>query len=77
MANINEWLWYRNVKLMPDYGRHVRWPAPPLVLQSMVADFQSIHNRWRAHMILSNVPKADWPQLRIKVTWTLSSLKCL
>ncbi|KAG0729962.1 Myosin-IA [Chionoecetes opilio] len=58
---------YMNVKQMPDFGKHVRWPAPPLVLRSMVADFQSIHNRWRAHMILSNVPKTEWPQLRIKV----------
>ncbi|XP_064104605.1 unconventional myosin ID-like isoform X1 [Macrobrachium nipponense] len=58
---------FRNVKQMPDYGKHLRWPAPPLVLRSMVSDFQSIHNRWRAHMILSNVPRADWPQLRIKV----------
>lgn len=59
----------RNVKQMPDYGKHVRWPAPPLVLRSMVSDFQSIHSRWRAHMILSNVPKSDWPQLRIKVSY--------
>lgn len=58
---------FRNVRQMQDYGKHVRWPAPPLVLRSMVSDFQSIHNRWRAHMILSNVPKSDWPQLRIKV----------
>ncbi|KAK8394631.1 hypothetical protein O3P69_005830 [Scylla paramamosain] len=58
---------FRNVKQMPDYGKHIRWPAPPLVLRSMVSDFQSIHNRWRAHMILSNVPKSEWPQLRIKV----------
>ncbi|XP_045119957.1 unconventional myosin ID-like isoform X2 [Portunus trituberculatus] len=58
---------FRNVKQMPDYGKHIRWPAPPLVLRSMVTDFQSIHNRWRAHMILSNVPKSEWPQLRIKV----------
>ncbi|XP_071512839.1 unconventional myosin ID isoform X2 [Panulirus ornatus] len=58
---------FRNVKQMQDYGKHVRWPAPPLVLRSMVSDFQNIHNRWRAQMILSNVPKTEWPQLRIKV----------
>ncbi|XP_042216717.1 unconventional myosin ID-like [Homarus americanus] len=58
---------FRNVKQMQDYGKHLRWPAPPLVLRSMVSDFQNIHNRWRAHMTLCNVPKTDWPQLRIKV----------
>nr|XP_045596095.1 unconventional myosin ID-like [Procambarus clarkii] len=58
---------FRNVRQMQDFGKHVRWPAPPLVLRSTVSDFQSIHSRWRAHMILSNIDKAEWPQLRIKV----------
>lgn len=67
----------RNVRQMQDYGKHVRWPAPPLVLRSMVSDFQSIHNRWRAQMILSNVPKTEWPQLRIKVTYLCLSSSVL
>lgn len=59
---------FRNVRQMPDYGKHVRWPSPPLTLRNTVTDFQSIHNRWRAQMILNNVPRNEWPQLRIKVT---------
>ena len=65
---------FRNVRQMPDYGKHVRWPQPPRMLGDKVRDFQSIHSRWRAHMILSSVPSNEWPQLRLKVLRLKSSL---
>ena len=59
---------FRGVKQMPDFGKSVRWPPAPKLLNHVVQDFRSIHTRWRAHMILSRVPKAEWPQLQLKVT---------
>uniref|UniRef100_A0A2P2HYR1 Myosin-IA-like n=1 Tax=Hirondellea gigas TaxID=1518452 RepID=A0A2P2HYR1_9CRUS len=59
---------FRGVKQMRDYGKSVRWPPAPLMLSQSVDDLKSIHARWRAHMILSRVPREDWPQLQLKVT---------
>ncbi|KAB7502891.1 Myosin-IA [Armadillidium nasatum] len=58
---------FKNVRTMPSYGKNVRWPQAPLILLPVVSTFQMIHERWRAHMILSRVPKEDWDQLRLKV----------
>lgn len=59
---------FHGVKQMRDYGKNVRWPPAPRLLAHVVDDFKYIHSRWRAHMILSKVPKEDWPQLQLKVT---------
>ncbi|KAF2368380.1 Myosin head motor domain [Trinorchestia longiramus] len=58
---------FRGVKQMRDYGKSVRWPPAPGLLSHVVDDFKKIHSRWRAHMILSKVPKEEWPQLQLKV----------
>ncbi|KAK2703841.1 hypothetical protein QYM36_017781 [Artemia franciscana] len=58
---------FRNVKQMPDYGKRLRWPAPPPVLKQTTAMLKAIHERWRAWMILRVIPQSDWPQLRLKV----------
>ncbi|KAK7866208.1 hypothetical protein R5R35_001420 [Gryllus longicercus] len=59
---------FRNVQTMRDYGKSVRWPAPPLAVRQAVAYLQAIHNRWRAWMILRSVPRAEWSQLKLKIT---------
>ena len=38
-------LYYRNAKRMPDYGKSLKWPAPPLVLQDMVTMLKKVHGR--------------------------------
>ncbi|XP_022246802.1 unconventional myosin-Id-like [Limulus polyphemus] len=58
---------FKNVKQAKDFGKNVKWPRPPPVLKNAVNDFKSIHERWRAHMILKRVPKEEWPQLQLKV----------
>ncbi|XP_048754348.1 unconventional myosin-Id-like isoform X2 [Ostrea edulis] len=58
---------FRNVKKMKDYGKHVEWPRPPSVLHSLVELLKRTHGRWRARMILKDVPKSEWPILRLKV----------
>lgn len=52
---------------MRDYGKNVTWPAPPLSVRSVVGTLRAVHARWRAWMILRAVPRAEWPQLRLKV----------
>ncbi|KAK3104099.1 hypothetical protein FSP39_024410 [Pinctada imbricata] len=58
---------FKNVRQMKDYGKTVQWPKPPSVLEGMVTLLQRIHNRWRANMILRNIPRAEWEMLRLKV----------
>lgn len=59
---------FRGVRQMKDFGKNVRWPPAPRLLTHAVGDIKNIHARWRAHMILSRVPREDWPQLQLKVT---------
>ncbi|KAK4874738.1 hypothetical protein RN001_014098 [Aquatica leii] len=75
---------YRNMKLrkfvnalqakfagarnMRDYGRSIQWPAPPRALRSIVGILRGAFNRWRAYMILSKIPKKEWPQLKLKIS---------
>lgn len=57
---------FRDVRRMPDYGKHIKWPAPPKVLSAWVAELKKAHNRWRASMILRNIPREEWPALELK-----------
>ncbi|XP_067649162.1 unconventional myosin-Id-like [Haliotis asinina] len=57
---------FRNVRNNRDYGKSIQWPRPPSVLEGLVSLLQRIHNRWRANMILRNIPKEDRPALRLK-----------
>lgn len=50
-----------------DYGKSLRWPNPPLVLRSAVKHLKSIHERWRAWMVIKRIPQNEWPQARLKV----------
>lgn len=59
---------FRGVKHMRDFGKNVRWPAAPRLLNHAVGDIKIIHARWRAHMILSRIPREEWPVLQLKVT---------
>ena len=31
---------------MPDYGKHIKWPVPPKVLSSWVAELKKAYNRY-------------------------------
>ena len=64
---------YRDVSKMRDYGKSVRWPEAPRAIRPMVGILKGVHARWRAWMILRAVPKEEWPQLRLKVFY---SVKC-
>lgn len=41
---------------MPDYGKSVRWPAPPLVLSAFVKRLRHMHSLWRAKQIVGKIP---------------------
>lgn len=57
---------FRNAKNMRDYGKSIQWPAPPIAVRNLVGTLRRAYARWRAWMILSKVPREDWPQLRLK-----------
>ncbi|ESO97046.1 hypothetical protein LOTGIDRAFT_143556 [Lottia gigantea] len=59
---------FKNVRTMPGYGKNITWPRPPNVLEGLVALLLKVHRRWRANMILRNVPMSERPVLRLKVT---------
>ncbi|EYC01892.1 hypothetical protein Y032_0103g3524 [Ancylostoma ceylanicum] len=48
---------FRGVRQMPDLGKSVRWPAPPIVLAPFVAKLKQMHQRWRAATILARMPE--------------------
>lgn len=37
---------FKNVRSMKDYGRHVKWPAPPKVLRRFEEALRSIYSRY-------------------------------
>ncbi|GMS88608.1 hypothetical protein PENTCL1PPCAC_10783 [Pristionchus entomophagus] len=51
---------FRGVREMADLGKSIRWPAPPLVLNTFVGRMRKMHHRWRAAVIVSRIP----PHLR-------------
>lgn len=57
-----------NAKNMRDYGKSIVWPAPPAPLRNITGLLRSACNRWRAYMILSKIPRKEWPQLKIKIS---------
>lgn len=59
---------FRRAKSMRDYGKSITWPAPPPSLRNTVQTLRKIFNRWRAQMILSKIPRNEWPQMKLKVT---------
>jgi myosin-1 len=63
---------FQTVRQMPDYGKRVRWPVPPKVLRLGCGYLQAIHRRWWAYMVLRRIPRDHWPQMRLKVTKSLS-----
>ncbi|XP_063236285.1 unconventional myosin ID [Bacillus rossius redtenbacheri] len=58
---------FRNARNMPDYGKNLKWPPPPLAVRPAVPLIERIFNHWRASMILRSVPREEWPQLRLKI----------
>ncbi|XP_043911174.1 unconventional myosin-Id [Protopterus annectens] len=57
---------FRGIKTMKDYGKNVKWPAPPKVLRKFEEGLHAIYNRWRAAQIIKAIPPADLPQVRAK-----------
>ncbi|VDO08342.1 unnamed protein product [Haemonchus placei] len=42
---------------MPDLGKSVQWPTPPVVLAPFVGKLKVMHQRWRAAAILATMPQ--------------------
>nr|CAD7410711.1 unnamed protein product [Timema cristinae] len=63
-------LQFRDAKRLRDYGKSLKWPAPPLAVRSAVPLLRKLFNSWRAYMILRAVPRNEWPQLKLKVGQT-------
>ncbi|XGW14792.1 hypothetical protein V3C99_000788 [Haemonchus contortus] len=48
---------FRGVRKMPDLGKSVQWPTPPVVLAPFVGKLKVMHQRWRAAAILATMPQ--------------------
>nr|CAD7577169.1 unnamed protein product [Timema californicum] len=57
----------RDAKRLRDYGKSLKWPAPPLAVRPAVPLLRKLFNSWRAYMILRAVPRNEWPQLKLKI----------
>uniref|UniRef100_A0A4W3HUU0 Unconventional myosin-Id n=1 Tax=Callorhinchus milii TaxID=7868 RepID=A0A4W3HUU0_CALMI len=58
----------QHVRTMKDFGKHVKWPTPPRVLQRFQDMLQSVFLRWRAYQMIKGIAPADLPQVRAKVS---------
>lgn len=60
---------FGGAKTEPNFGRNLEWPKPPRIpldLHPIVPILEKLFNRWRGSMILSAVPREEWPQVRNK-----------
>uniref|UniRef100_A0A146M4P3 Myosin-IA n=1 Tax=Lygus hesperus TaxID=30085 RepID=A0A146M4P3_LYGHE len=59
---------FRGAKMTRDWGKSLRWPTPPPAARSVEPVLRRMYDRWRAYMILKPYPRADWQQLRMKIS---------
>ncbi|XP_055375494.1 unconventional myosin ID [Condylostylus longicornis] len=59
---------FKNAKNMPDYGKNIKWPHPPLVARHIENDLHRIFDRWRGYMILRKYPRDEWVQMHLKIS---------
>ncbi|XP_018410704.1 PREDICTED: unconventional myosin-Id [Nanorana parkeri] len=59
---------FNGVRNSRDYGKNVKWPTPPKVLRSFQEFLQRAFHRWRAYHLLKNIPPADIPKIKAKVS---------
>ncbi|XP_032775664.1 unconventional myosin-Ig isoform X2 [Strigops habroptila] len=55
------------VRTLPDFGKSVVWPEPPVVLAHFQDASQRLFRRWRARQIIKNIPPSEMGQIRAKV----------
>uniref|UniRef100_A0ABM5GMD2 Unconventional myosin-Ig isoform X1 n=1 Tax=Pogona vitticeps TaxID=103695 RepID=A0ABM5GMD2_9SAUR len=67
---------FQGVRSMPDYGKKVEWPEPPTVLADFQKTSMRIFRRWRAQLIVKNIPPSEMDQIQAKVA-ALSALQGL
>ncbi|XP_025831898.1 myosin-IA isoform X2 [Agrilus planipennis] len=58
---------FAGARSMKDYGKHIQWPSAPAALRPVVGILRGAFQRWRAYMILKDIPKRDWPQMKLKI----------
>lgn len=58
---------FRHAKRMPDYGKSIQWPRPPLVGRQAERNLRQMYHNWRAAQILKKYPRSDWPTLKLQV----------
>ncbi|XP_041478536.1 LOW QUALITY PROTEIN: unconventional myosin-Id-like [Lytechinus variegatus] len=57
---------FGRVKQKRDYGRSLEWPEPHKWMRPLSKLLQKSHRRWIAAQILRNVPREEWPEVRLK-----------
>jgi hypothetical protein len=57
----------QNVKTLPDYGKSLKYPPHPSVLDRFVQLLKLIHNNWRAKMMIMALAPAQRLIVRRKV----------
>jgi len=58
---------FRNAKRSPDYGKSLKWPAPPHLLLGHIDMLKKVYARWRAYMILQRIPRDEWASMHLKI----------
>ncbi|PIK44809.1 hypothetical protein BSL78_18335 [Apostichopus japonicus] len=59
---------FGNVSELQDYGKSLRWPAPPKSMEPFYKLMGSVHRKWIASQILVSIPRDEWPELRTKLS---------
>ncbi|CAG9860573.1 unnamed protein product [Phyllotreta striolata] len=56
---------FKNAKTMRDLGKNIQWPAPPRNLRETDKILRNAYRR--ASMLINRIPKADVPQMKLKI----------
>ena len=57
----------QHVKILPDYGKSIKYPPHPAALDWFVKLLQKIHMNWRAKMIVKTIPPEKRAIVRRKI----------
>lgn len=68
----NRWFWdlektFKNVQSDPTFGKNVRWPQHPKILENASVLIRKIHVNWRAKMMVNQLSPSDQAEMRQKV----------
>lgn len=58
---------FKDLHTDPTYGKYIRWPPSPPILQHFMDNIRYMHEKWRAHKVIGGLSAADQQKIRLKM----------